>query len=395
MKNRGFHRLGASPARISIVFLATLLLVVGLGTLYVFLTPRQPVKPAPASVPYDGYDFGAEDSDRIVDIGTVPGSLNSIFNSVCMMHDRVLREQLAAEGWHLREHYFNNGSEMLAYADRLDIMFIGDIPALTAAVKFNFGIFANSRQSYNTIVASRLLTPSDLKGLRVGYPYKTTSHFAIARALRTVGMTLDDIVSVPMLMKEMDGALRSHTVDAVVAWEPTATTLLEKVPGSAIVFRSTSLGFVLMQLDFAARHPRIHQALLAATARTSHWTRQDDRNILRGLEWVKQANLAYSGKSLVDPDSRGVALYRLETIDNPSFPMLSPRLIETNGLLFQQFQFVQEIGEVPADVEWNAILSRVDTGSLPKIVANGTTWQIDRFDFTADNPEPESTGKAR
>lgn len=369
---------------------AALGIVIGLLTIIIigaglWLTERKSVptvKPDSSPTPaYDSYNFGKNGADRVIDIGTVPISLNSMFNSACLMHDRVLLRQLAAEGWTLREHYFNNGAEMLPYADRLDIMLIGDLPGLTAMATHNFGLFANTRQSYNTIIATRMLTPEDFKGLRVGYPPKTTSHFAIDRALKTANLSLAEIVSVPMQLKEMEAALKNRTVDAVVAWEPVSTRLLNTIPGSTIVFRSASLGFVLMNLDFTARHPEVQQSLLAAFARISRWTRQDERNILFGLKWVKEASIAFTGKSSVEPDNNGLSLYRKEAIDNPSFPMLPLNLSEEKGLFFQQFQFAKSLGAIPSETPWETVRSHIDTKTLPAIIEEGHKWELDRFDY--------------
>jgi ABC-type amino acid transport substrate-binding protein len=215
-----------------------LIVIITVAAIFLIRPDRRPptgIKNTPSS--YDSYEYG-QNPEKVVDFGTQP---NAIFTSESLFHDRILQQQLADKGWTLREHRFRNGKDMVPYTDgRLDVMVLGDLPAYVAMSTHKVGIFAVCRQGYNTLVASRRITPPELKGLRVGYPAITTAHFALDRALASANLTLDDIISVPMAPDEMEAAMRSHTVDAIVSWEPTASSVLA-IPGYAAI--SVSEGF--------------------------------------------------------------------------------------------------------------------------------------------------------
>ncbi|MEI6515398.1 MAG: ABC transporter substrate-binding protein, partial [bacterium] len=121
------------------------------------------------------------------------------------------------------------------------------------------------------IIASGMRTPTDLKGLRVGYPPGSSARFTFERMLDVAHLTFADIISVPLQPRELEAALRDHRADAVIAWEPTASRILANVPDSHPAFRSETLTYAAMDLDFCERQPALQKALLAALLRAAHW----------------------------------------------------------------------------------------------------------------------------
>ncbi len=63
-------------------------------------------------------------------------------------------------------------------------------------------------------------TPADLKGKRVAYEQGATSDLLLHAALESAGLTLDDIVPVPMPAADAGAALIGKKVDAAVTYEP-------------------------------------------------------------------------------------------------------------------------------------------------------------------------------
>lgn len=340
-----------------------------------------PVKTNPIIPTYDKYNYGSADTAKIVDFGTQP---NSIFTSESLFHDRILQEQLAAEGWKLREHRYRNGYDMIPYTDgRLDVMVLGDIPALVAIDKYKIGIFAVCRQGYNTIIANRRLTPSELKGLRVGYSPNTTAHFTLDSALQSVNLTINDIISVPMTPDVMEAALHNHKVDAIVSWEPTSSRILTIKSYSAI---STSYGFsyIAINLDFAASHPNLQKAILSAVVRATKWARLNEENIRTNLLWDRKAAIIFFGYSPVEANAKWINLLRKETIDNPSFPMLPLNFNDEEGLLHQQFKFLKKNNILPISAEWKKNSDRFNIQFLPEVIKESKIWQIDSFDYATE-----------
>lgn len=350
--------------------------IVGISLLLRQQVPH-PAGPAMAAPDYEKYDYGRADGAKVIDIATQP---NAIFTSESLFHDRILQKQLSDEGWSLREHPYRNGKEMIPYTDgRLDVMVLGDIPAFVAMHQHRIGIFALCRQGRNTIVANRRLTADQLKGLRVGYPPNTTAHFTLDRTLQTANLTINDITSVPMPPDQMTAALRARKVDAVVSWEPTASAILA-IPGSAAVSSSEGFSYIAMDLDFASRHPKIQQALLAAVVRAVKWVKRDEENIRTSLLWDRDAAIKFLGTSPVEATENWIGLMRKETIDNPSFPMLPINFADEAGIQHQQFEFLKRTGLLPSIADWKKINSTVDAILLSRVIAD-TRWLTDQFDY--------------
>ncbi|MBI4976676.1 MAG: ABC transporter substrate-binding protein [Spirochaetes bacterium] len=363
--------------------LIAILLAAAAGTLFYmafFRTGYLP-KRIPVSVNYDSYSYGNARDAKIIDVATQP---NAIFTSESLFHDLILQRQLAADGWKLREHRFRNGRDMLPYTDgRLDVMVLGDIPAYIAMTRSRIGIFAVCRQGYNTIVANRILTPSEIKGRRVGYPPNTTAHFTLDLALHSADLSINDIITIPMPPDEMEAAFRKRSVDMIVSWEPTASAILA-IPGSAAISRSEGFSYIAMDIDFAARNPAVQAAVLAAVVRAVSWARSDERNVRTNLIWDRLAAIAFLGSSPVEANAKWTGLMRKETIDNPSFPMLSLDFSDERGIQHRQFVFMKQNGLLPEDASWQRICERVYVHRVPEIIKESIRWQIGRFDYAAE-----------
>lgn len=352
-------------------------IIVGFTITAALHQPQPATTPVMAAPDYDRYNYGHATETKVVDIATQP---NAIFTSESLFHDRILQKQLASEGWTLREHPYRNGKEMLPYTDgRLDVMILGDIPTFVAMSQHRIGIFALCRQGHNTVVAKRRLTSDQLKGLRIGYPPNTTAHFTLDRTLQAVNLTMNDIISVPMPPDQMAAAFQANKVDAIVSWEPTASAILA-IPGNAAVSSSEGFSYIAMDLDFASRHPKIQQAILAAAVRAVNWARRDEQNVRSSLLWDRAAAVTFFGKSPVEATENWIGLMRRETIDNPSFPMLPLNFTDEGGIQHQQFEFLKKTAALPNSADWKKISNSVDTTLLSRIIAD-RSWQTDRFDY--------------
>jgi hypothetical protein len=369
------------------IILPALLLFVTAGTLayQLFKMEKPPAKSSTSAADYDTYRYGSL-NEKIIDIGTQPNSLSGPFLTETLFHDRVLKQQLAQEGWILRSHGYRNGKDMLPYANgRLDVMMLGDIPAILAMNNNNIGIFALCRQGYNSVISNRRLTPAELKGLRVGYPPGTAAHFTLERTLESAGLCMDDITPVPLQPDEMESELRNHHVDAVAVWEPFLATILKNIPGSISIATSDTFSYIAVDLDFANRHPVLLKNILASFVRITRWIKQDENNIRTGLIWVRDAAIRFQGESPILTSMKWISLLKGETIDNPSFPMIPMNSPDEQGIHHQQFSFLKKTGLLPENAEWKMIVGRISIKVLPEIIKNGQTWQIDRFDYTAEN----------
>lgn len=372
------------------IMLALLLVVVtGIG-IRLALRTAQVAAPASAAGPdYDCYEYGRGEASKIIDVGTQPLGTPATYITECLFHDRVLQQQLAADGWQLREHGYRSGYDMLPYLDgRLDVMVQGDIPSLISMEKHRVEIVAVCSLGYNAIIANRTLIPLEIKGRRVGYPVGTAAHFALERTLASANLSIEDIVSVSMPPPAMEAALQSGSVEAVAVWEPVVSTILTNVQGSTVISKSDTYTFITVDSGFANRHPAILKPVLAAIVRAARWGRRDEENLRTNLRWDRQATLQFAGASDVEPNAKWISRLREDTIDNPSYPMLPLDFRETGSLQHQQFEFLKRTGALSVEAEWRRVGECVRTRLLSDVVEQSATWQIDRFDYAAEKLYP-------
>jgi NitT/TauT family transport system substrate-binding protein len=92
---------------------------------------------------------------------------------------------------------------------------------------------------------------ADLKGKRVGVE-RSAGSYLLVNALESAGMTLKDIESVPMFQSEMETALQTNLVDAVVATDPWLAKLSHN--GMHSVYDSSQLKVPIVYLLVASDH---------------------------------------------------------------------------------------------------------------------------------------------
>lgn len=373
---------------------AAAVLVVAVGFYWILSRPsRGSLQGARETAAGDSFDYNRPKDARVVHLGTIPSGVSSIFTIQSILHDRVLQEQLAPEGWVIRSFGYRSGKDVIPYADgRLDILAVGDTEALMAVQRHRVGIFAVMRQGLNAVIAKRRITPSELKGLKIGYTPGTILQYALERALETAGLALGDIVPVPMAPDEMEAALRSGRVDAVTTLEPFITIILSQVPGSAAIASSDSYTYLLADLDFADRHPEVLKAILAAVVRAARWGRQSDEHLRTALEWIRETNLQFSGRSSVESTAPWVSVIHRETIDNASFPMLPLNARDDLSLQHRQFEYLKKAGLLPAEAEWAKVRAGFRLELLPEVVRQGKAWRVDQFRYSRDRLYPNAGG---
>lgn len=124
---------------------------------------------------------------------------------------------------------------------------------------------------------------ADLRGKRVGTQIHSSAAYFLDRMLRTVGLTGDDVTSVPFMARTaapltlLPHALKSGEVDAVALWEQELENAKLAIGGDAIEFRNPAvytekfnLCTTQANLDNPVLRPRIVafvRALIAATQR--------------------------------------------------------------------------------------------------------------------------------
>lgn len=89
-----------------------------------------------------------------------------------------------------------------------------------------------------------------LKGLRVGVEQRSMAEYLLAHALAAHGMSLQDVVVVPLNMAETEEAFNERELDAVVVADPWRIRIQEK--GAHVVYDSKDMGLEMCRLLIAS-----------------------------------------------------------------------------------------------------------------------------------------------
>jgi len=379
----------SAPKKIAAALL--LLLLIGIGAFVVLSRPPLPAVPTASVHDYSDRVYGDKASDRVIDVGIIANSIASAFAGECLFHDRVLQRQLAAEGWTLRAHAFASGRDMLPFGDgRLEILTMGDSAALAAMHQQRVGVFALTRRGFNSLIAKRRLAPHELKGLRIAYVPGTVGQTTLELALRAADLSMAQIVPVAVAADaDLASMLLRGEIDAASTWEPNTARVLSRVDGSSAVFRAESHSFLLADLDFAARHPRLLQAVLAAVLRATRWASQQEAHAMTALDWIRQTETRFAGASKITANSPWLDVLHRETVGNPSFPLLPQDIGAESGALYPQFALMKANGLLPAEATWPRLSARIDAALLPELVRAAERWRIDQFNYAPEHLYPQ------
>lgn len=123
---------------------------------------------------------------------------------------------------------FRAGPEVMSAfsAGAIDMAYVGEAPTVTASANgtVNVWILAQVNTEGSAIVVgkdSQITDISGLKGKQIGVPgYSTVQDFLLRKALGNSGLDGNAVKVTVIKPPEMIGALRTHQIDAFIAWEP-------------------------------------------------------------------------------------------------------------------------------------------------------------------------------
>ena len=136
----------------------------------------------------------------------------------------------------------------------------------------------NSAGNDAVVAGPGINSVKDLKGKKVATELGTVEQFLLDKALAANGMTEKDITYVNIKVQDCPGAMIAKQVDAVAVWEPNKSQLLEKLPGSHVVFDSRSLpgqipDLLVFQSKVIAARPQDVQGIVDAWYDSIDWWR--------------------------------------------------------------------------------------------------------------------------
>jgi NitT/TauT family transport system substrate-binding protein len=117
-------------------------------------------------------------------------------------------------------------------------------------------ILMNDYSNGNDMVVAKpgIKSVKQLKGKKVGVEVGFVSHLLLLHALKSAGLTEDDITVVNMPTDQTPQALGGGTVDAIVAWQPNSGQAINALPGSKAVFTSADVKGIIY--DVLAVNPK-------------------------------------------------------------------------------------------------------------------------------------------
>lgn len=166
--------------------------------------------------------------------------------------------------------WFEYVPSMEAYtAGKLDAVSVtnGDALVMGSGGAKSVAILVNDYSDGNDmIVAKRGITKvAQLKGKKVGVEVGFVSHLLLIKALEREKLNQIDLSLVNVPTDQTPQLLKSGTVDAVVAWQPSSGQALAEVPGSSAIFTSRDVPGLIY--DLLAVNPK------ALAERRDEWKR--------------------------------------------------------------------------------------------------------------------------
>jgi NitT/TauT family transport system substrate-binding protein len=156
-------------------------------------------------------------------------------------------KDLALEGVNFIELSWTSAT-MMAFENRV---VDGAVVTLDEMLRLKFSghrikavlVLGDSRGGDAIVARPEFATLLSLRGKRVGVELRACGEYVLTRALNSVGMTMSDVVVVPLNLAEAESAFEQGELAAVVTMDPWRTRLMEK--GARVVFDSQQLSLDL------------------------------------------------------------------------------------------------------------------------------------------------------
>lgn len=225
----------------------------------------------------------AEDKPEIIRIGsTAPGHLKFILER----HNGTLAKEFEKDGIKVEFIAFTNGGSEATTAlatGAVEFIYTGNNPALRVAaagadVKA-IGLSSFVKENGSAIIVkteSAIKSLEDLKGKKVAYLAGTVRHSTFAKALKSAGLSLDDVESLNLAFDASGPALVRGDVDAVVESGDVAAKLVETGQARVILDASSHPEWSAPYLisangDFVRKYPDLVKRLLKVDIETARW----------------------------------------------------------------------------------------------------------------------------
>lgn len=140
-----------------------------------------------------------------------------------LIHIAVAKGYFVEEGLMVETQLFNYGKSALQSVldNKADFATVAETPIMFSVLNgAKITVIANmTNSSTDTAILARkdaaISTPVELKGKRIGFTPGTTNEFFLDSLLTANGITMKDIIEVPMMPEQMKAAILDKKVDAI------------------------------------------------------------------------------------------------------------------------------------------------------------------------------------
>lgn len=227
-----------------------------------------------------------------------PPRVSTGWTSVAQLHG-YLEKEFERDGIAVKWIFFKGQGPAVNEAmanNQLDFTTLGDLPALVgraAGLNTRLIMITNARLDVYVAVppGSAVTKVEDLRGKRIVFHKGTSTQLAVNRILEKHGLTEKDVRIVNMEPANAKAALIAGQVDAIFGSFDLAA--MQEKKQARIIFNTrdlpaaTSLGYVLVNQNFAGKQPELTRRVVKALASAAYWVSlEEHRDSLFGL-WAK------------------------------------------------------------------------------------------------------------
>jgi sulfonate transport system substrate-binding protein len=342
---------------------------------------------------YSKYVF--DHTDKVINIGVQPLYLPTGLFSEAMKRDMLLQKALQTLGVEVRYYPFLKGDDVNFFLQNrdLDIGIGGDMPVISAAAKMDIVIPITLQQGLTSMVATRPMLTSQLRGKRIAYPFGSIAHYVVMDALTSEGISTSQVDLVPMDVSGTADALYRKEIDAFAVWEPISAMAMKDHQDFVIMYQQLSTGYMYFLKDFYKNRPEAAKQIVAAVVRAFRWMQNKRQNLLLAGKWAKQAGESLGAQKIPLSSKEMADLAQKDILGLTSVPLISDDVLRPNGPLHREYRFLKTLGNIPPSVTWERVRNSFDSKIIKDILAKPTRFGIDRFDYSAGILNQEHGGE--
>lgn len=339
---------------------------------------------------YAKYVF--DNTAKVINIGVQPLYSPTGLISEAMERDTVLQKALQDLGVEVRYYPFLKGDDVNFFLQNkdLDIGIGGDMPAISAAAQMDIIIPVILQQGFTSIVATRPMLTSQLRGKRIAYPFGSIAHYVVLEVLASEGLATSQVALVPMDVPELAEALDSEEIDAFAVWQPIAAIAMKDHPGFVTMYQQLTSGYMYFVRDFYEKYPAAAKQIVASVIRTFKWMQSKRQNLQLAGKWAKQAGESLGAQKIPLSSEEMAHLAQKDILGLTSVPLISSDSLRPNGPLHREWEFLKTLGKIPSAATWERIRNSFDRKILNEVLANPAPFGLDRFDYLTGSPNKET-----